>query len=205
MSAKRSAAALAAAMLCTWALPAYAQQDLPPEAFAVLEDFERIEAAVQAKAEARSREVFEQAEQELRPARAKAGRELQKLQDRYTRQGKLDEALALREAVRRVLGIRPDPGAPRFSEADIGKSFQYELRGLRTGPIWGTEVYTSDSHLGTAAVHSGLLAPGQKGLVRVRVLPGQKSYQGSTRFDVVSSSYGPWRVSYTLEPVRPER
>ena len=52
--------------------------------------------------------------------------------------------------------------------------------------MWGTDVYTSDSTLATAAVHAGVLQPGQTGVVKVTILPGQAAYQGSTRNSVRS-------------------
>jgi hypothetical protein len=50
-----------------------------------------------------------------------------------------------------------------------------------------------------------VLAPGEKGLVKVRVLAGQKSFRGSTLHGVTSLEYGPWHISFTVEPDRAER
>ncbi|HOX47101.1 MAG TPA: LCCL domain-containing protein [Myxococcota bacterium] len=181
------------------------EEALPPEARAVLEEFQRTEAAAAARAEAKMEPIRQALEAELAPARDAAERKLRALQDQYTRAGKLDEALALREAARQVSNVRQDPGNLSLSEKDIGRTYLYEVTGSTQGSVWGSEVFTSDSHLGTAAVHSGVLQPGQPGVVRVRVLGPQKSFMASTRNGVTSNAYGPWHISFTVEKVRAER
>lgn len=172
--------------------PAAAQaEEVPGEAQAVIEEFRRAERAIR-----------KQAEERLRPVRKKAVERLQALQDKYCRAARLDEALAVREAIRALQGIRPDPGQLRVTPDEIGKSYLFEVTGSTEGAVWGSEVYTSDSHLGTAAVHAGLLAPGRKGVVRVRVIEGQQSYRASTRNGVTSRAWGKWNASFTLEPAR---
>ena len=56
--------------------------------------------------------------------------------------------------------------------------------------VWGTDVYTLDSNLGGAALHSGLVQPGQAGVVRVRVVASLQQYTGSARNGVTSAPYG---------------
>lgn len=57
--------------------------------------------------------------------------------------------------------------------------------------IWGTGVYTTDSHIATAAVHAGIVAPGQTAVVRVRVLQSPQQFEGSVQNNVTSYPYGP--------------
>lgn len=168
--------------------PPVIPQDLPAEAGAVVEEYQRAARTVQVKAEA-----------ELKPFQEKAIQRLKTLQDQYTRAAKLDQALAVRDAIRVLRNILPDPGVLRASAQEIGQALLFEVTGSTTDSIWGTEVYTTDSYLGAAAVHAGLLKPGQKGVVKVRILPGQKSYAASTRNGVTSQSWGPWGVSFTFE------
>ena len=66
----------------------------------------------------------------------------------------------------------------------------------RTG--WGTDVYTSDSSVCTAAVHAGLITLAEGGRVRVEIKAGQDAYQGSTRNGVTSQSYGSWGGSFSF-------
>lgn len=103
------------------------------------------------------------------------------------------------------LGAPPISGASRpqadpgtlFAFADsVGKTLQFAVIGSATGTIWGDGVYTSDSVLATAAVHAGLLQPGESGVVSVEVLEGQSSYDGVERNGVVSRSYADWDVAY---------
>ena len=126
-------------------------------------------------------------------------RKLKRLQDRYCKQAKLDEALAVRAKIYEVLGVRPDPGALRAQPGDVGKSFLYDVRGSKKGSVWGTQIYTTDSNLATAAVHAGVLKPGQRGIVRVRIFPGQPNYHGTAAHGVTSQSYGSWGLSFTVE------
>jgi len=97
-----------------------------------------------------------------------------------------------------------------FNNADVfsklksiqpGTTIYVQVVGKKADRIWGTDIYTSDSDLGAAAVHAGILSIGQTGIVRVKILPGQQSYVGSTRSTIESKSYGKWDLSYSLEPV----
>jgi hypothetical protein len=66
---------------------------------------------------------------------------------------------------------------------------------------WGTDVYTSDSHLATTAVHAGVLRVAQKGIVTLTILPGQASYEATTRNGVTSYAWGGWGISFKVERV----
>ena len=95
--------------------------------------------------------------------------------------------------------VLPGPvGLYRYN-SQIHRAFHFRVTGRLGTSVWGTDVYTSDSTLATAAVHAGVLQPGQTGVVKVTILPGQSAYQGSTRNGVVSSSYGPFPGSYKVE------
>ncbi len=100
--------------------------------------------------------------------------------------------------------LLPDPGAPNaFKGAAPGQTYVVWVVGSAgSGGIWGTDVYTSDSSLAKAAVHSGLLADGAGGALVVRILPGQSSYAGSSRYGVTTSAYGAYGLSYSLEAAR---
>lgn len=87
-----------------------------------------------------------------------------------------------------------DPGTLRQMDGPslFGKSFYYRVTGAGQGPgtIWGSDVYTTDSTLALAAVHSGVLKPGQTGVVKVTILGQQPTFVGSTRNGITSSGYG---------------
>jgi hypothetical protein len=66
------------------------------------------------------------------------------------------------------------------------------------GGVWGTELYTADSALAVAAVHAGVLRPGQTGLIKVKMVPPPPLYEGSTRNGVTSSPYGNYPAAYRI-------
>src|SRR5205807_2155099 len=74
------------------------------------------------------------------------------------------------------VNAQPDPGTMTGFRAEVGKSFVFQVTGSDSGSIWGSDVYTDDSNLATAAVHAGIIPVGQQGVVKVTVLPGQESY-----------------------------
>lgn len=64
--------------------------------------------------------------------------------------------------------------------------------------IWGTDTYTHDSSVCTAAVHVGLIGFAGGGSVVIEIRPGQASYVGSTRNGVTSQEYGDWGASFVF-------
>ncbi len=66
------------------------------------------------------------------------------------------------------------------------------------GGIWGTDVYTDDSSVCTAAVHTGRITLAGGGTVTIEIRPGQSSYTGSTRNRITTSSYPAWGGSYVV-------
>jgi hypothetical protein len=84
----------------------------------------------------------------------------------------------------------------------VHESFETEVVGSTQGSAWGTDTYTDDSSLAVAAVHAGILKPGERGKVKVTMLPGQDSYPGSTRNGVTTGSWPNWTGSYRVEAAR---
>ena len=68
------------------------------------------------------------------------------------------------------------------------------------GTVWGTDVYTHDSSVCTAAVHVGRITLASGGTVTIEMRPGQASYLGSTRNGITSNSYGAWGCSVAVLP-----
>lgn len=66
------------------------------------------------------------------------------------------------------------------------------------GIVWGTDVYTDDSSVCTAAVHMGLITLAGGGTVRIEIGPGKEAFQGSVRHGVASSDYGAWGGSFVF-------
>ncbi len=96
--------------------------------------------------------------------------------------------------------ILPDPGNLVNYRGQNNQSFRFYITGDESsGSIWGDGIYTDDSSLSLAAVHSGFLKNGQKGVVTVTILPGQSSYSSSTKNGITSSSYNEWEGSYRID------
>src|SRR4051794_25373548 len=71
------------------------------------------------------------------------------------------------------------------------------------GSVYGTDVYTDDSSICTAAVHVGLISFAGGGIVTIEIRPDAGSYTGTTRNRVTSSSYGTWSGSYVVVAATP--
>ncbi|MCZ7677532.1 MAG: LCCL domain-containing protein [Sandaracinaceae bacterium] len=79
----------------------------------------------------------------------------------------------------------------------IGSRFAYACPASGTaGSAWGTDVYTHDSSICTAAVHAGLITLAAGGAVTIEMAPGQSAYPGSTRNGITTLSWGSWSCSY---------
>jgi serine/threonine protein kinase len=96
------------------------------------------------------------------------------------------------------LSVLPDPGQLEAYRGKTGKTFRFRVIGALSDYVWGSDVYTTDSWLASAAVHAGALEPGVQGVVEVTILPGQQSYAGSTRNGVTSGSWNTYTGSYRV-------
>lgn len=70
--------------------------------------------------------------------------------------------------------------------------------GGHLGSVWGTDIYTSDSSICSAAVLQGLITVDKGGIVVAQIVPGAKSYTGSTKNGVTSQDYGSWDRSFAF-------
>ncbi len=170
-----------------------ATRDLPAEARKLLEGF---------KEEAKL--IRQKAEDEVAARGNALANSLKVLQNQYTREAKLDEAVAIRDLIRKLhaskLELREDPGNLSAFVQAIGKTYYFEVTGSTTGgSVWGSEVYTYDSRLAVAAVHSGALKEGETGIVEVTLLQSPAPHTGSTANGVTTSSWGVYSASYTVK------
>lgn len=65
--------------------------------------------------------------------------------------------------------------------------------------VWGSDVYTADSSVCTAAVHSGLINFQQGGTVTIEVRDGRPLYGCSERNGVTTSPYGSYQRSFVFK------
>lgn len=69
-------------------------------------------------------------------------------------------------------------------------------------PIWGSDIYSDNSSICTAAVHAGLITLEEGGAIAIRILPGQSSYTGRTQNEIASSDFDRWPGSFTFTTLR---
>jgi hypothetical protein len=103
----------------------------------------------------------------------------------------LDQGFLAADAPARIQDLCDTPGT----------TYYFRVTGEATGSIWGTDVYTGDSVLATAAVHAGVVAAGETAVVRVTVMPPLAQYQGSVRHGVSSNEYGRFGTAYRVDRV----
>ena len=98
----------------------------------------------------------------------------------------------------------PDPGnLTGYRGQDV--TLMFTVTGATDGSVWRTGTYTDDSELAAAAVHAGVVAPGETANLTVEVLPGQASYKGSANHGVASVDYGAWEGSFKfLDKPKPD-
>lgn len=81
-----------------------------------------------------------------------------------------------------------------------GQRFSYRCPGggPASGRLWGTDLYTDDSSICTAAVHAGVINIAAGGTVTIEIRPGANSYSGAMRNGVASKSFGPYAGSFVV-------
>ncbi|MGE0440753.1 MAG: LCCL domain-containing protein [Gemmatimonadales bacterium] len=65
--------------------------------------------------------------------------------------------------------------------------------------VWGTDTYTADSSVCTAAIHHGAITRASGGIVFAVIRPGRTSYLGTTRNGVTTRSYPSYGGSFAFE------
>jgi hypothetical protein len=111
-------------------------------------------------------------------------------------------ALDTRETAADVSGVLPDPGSLQAYQQQVGKMIHFRVTGAVNGSVWGTGQYTTDSTLAVAAVHAGILKPGQTAVVRVKIIPSPPMFAASTQHGVASAGYGPYGAAFEFSKSR---
>lgn len=65
--------------------------------------------------------------------------------------------------------------------------------------VWGSDIYTADSSICTAGVHSGLITYQEGGAVTIEMRPGRSIYGCSERNGVMTSPYGSYQQSFVFK------
>lgn len=96
------------------------------------------------------------------------------------------------------------PDGPWFVTAEVhrgedGERFTYQCPG--GGPaavVWGSDVYTDDSSICTAAVHAGAITLEEGGEVVIEMRAGETSYRGTTTNGIRTEPRGAWDGSFVI-------
>ena len=80
-----------------------------------------------------------------------------------------------------------------------GERFTYDCpdHGIGGG-IYGTDIYTDDSSVCTAAVHVGLITLAGGGTVTIEIRPGEAAYTGTVRNRISSNGWGGYVGSFVV-------
>jgi hypothetical protein len=66
------------------------------------------------------------------------------------------------------------------------------------GSVWGTDFYSSNSSICSAAVHAGTINARDGGKVQIKIRPGENFYNGTARNGVTSTRYGQHKGSFVF-------
>ncbi len=150
------------------------------------------------KMEDKVAQAYSSVDGQVETLKRKTARKLSSLQSTYQKRGQSSEAALIYTKIKEVQGVLGIENWASPREYDVGRKTRYELIGNTYGAIWGSDTYTSDTDPATAAVHAGLLLPGERGIVEIEVVPGQSHYSGGDRHGVVAQPWGQWPVSYII-------
>jgi hypothetical protein len=102
-------------------------------------------------------------------------------------------------------GEEPATGVSWGTRADglgtqPGQRFKIKCpeNGTLSPSLWGSDLYTADSLVCTAAVHAGLIDTARGGAVTLELRSGASSYLGSSRHGATSKDFGAWSLSFVF-------
>jgi len=99
-------------------------------------------------------------------------------------------------------GLNPPPVLVG-TDPEIGQFYYWRITGTTQGSVWGTDIYTIDSPMGTAAVHAGVLQEGETAFVKIILLPGQQHYDGSSANGIETHDrHTGYHKSFRVEAIR---
>jgi hypothetical protein len=118
----------------------------------------------------------------------------------FDKRGKLS-----RRQLKKILDtnqVASDPPSSMHGLCDVtGSVYYFRITGVAEGQVWGSGPYTRDSVLGAAAVHAGLLKPGETKVLRMTVMPPLPSYKGTIRNGVTTTDYAEFPHCWELSEI----
>ncbi|HEY2846865.1 MAG TPA: LCCL domain-containing protein [Pyrinomonadaceae bacterium] len=89
-------------------------------------------------------------------------------------------------------------GASTF-KTETGLTYTFDCPPDGTaGAVWGSDVYTADSSVCTAAVHAGKITLENGGQVKIEITGGRSTYGATTRNGITSNPFGPYPHSFVF-------
>jgi heme/copper-type cytochrome/quinol oxidase subunit 2 len=83
---------------------------------------------------------------------------------------------------------------------EIGKRYEFLCPPAGTaGTVWGSDIYTADSSICTAAVHAGKITLEQGGEITIEIRPGRSIYGSTTRNGITSNPFGEFAQSIVFK------
>lgn len=97
-----------------------------------------------------------------------------------------------------ITPIQWKTSAVSFKEID-GQTYKFRCPPNGTaGSIWGSDIYTQDSSICTAAVHAGLFSLADGGIVTIEFRPGRQTYGSTERNGITSNTFGEYAHSFVV-------
>jgi hypothetical protein len=88
----------------------------------------------------------------------------------------------------------------QWVKGDAGTTFTLACPGGGSfHTVWGSDIYTDDSSICTAAVHAGLITVERGGTVTIELRPGREVYGASQRNGVTTGVYGRFGRSFIFK------
>ncbi|CAN5205600.1 hypothetical protein BH10ACI1_BH10ACI1_15880 [soil metagenome] len=89
--------------------------------------------------------------------------------------------------------------SPTSFTGETGQTYKFECPPDGTAStIWGSDVYTADSSICTAAVHAGIITLEKGGIVTIEFRPGRQIYGSTVRNGITSNTYGEFPRSFVV-------
>jgi hypothetical protein len=99
---------------------------------------------------------------------------------------------------RDITPISWDTSAGGF-QGEAGRTYRFRCPSDGTAQaIWGSDIYTDDSSICTAAVHAGIISIERGGVVTIEIRPGRSTYGSTTRHGIKSNNFGEYQRSFVF-------
>ena len=125
---------------------------------------------------------------------------IHELVEHFDRRGRLD-AEQMRRLIEQGLLAQDAPRTMAEHCGQVGRSWCFRVVGEVDGAVWGTDVYTGDSSVASAAVHAGFVEPGANAVLRVVVVEPPERFAGCLRHGVASRDYERYDAAFRFERI----